>query len=143
MPNHFHLLIKQRIKKGITKLMNRTGTNYSMYFNKRYERVGSLFQGVYKAVLIETESQLLNLSRYIHLNPFEIEKRNFKKLIDYSYSSYGDYLGRRKSEWVRTEEILSYFKTKRRRGLVDNLSYQSFVEDYKGGFDLSGITLEG
>lgn len=143
MPNHFHLLVKQKTKDGITKLMNRLGTNYGMYFNKRYGRVGSLFQGVYKAVLIDTDEQLLHLSRYIHLNPFEIEGRNFEKLIDYPYSSYGDYLGERKSRWVETGEILSFFKKKTRTGLIDYLSYQSFVEDYKGELDLSAISLEG
>lgn len=143
MPNHFHLLVKQHTKDGITKMVNRIATNYGMYFNKRYVRVGSLFQGVYKAVLIEDEEQLLHLSRYIHLNPFEIENRDFEKLIDYPYSSYGDYLGARKTDWLDTEEILSYFKTKRRTGRLDYLSYQSFVEDYKEEYDLTGIAIEG
>lgn len=143
MSNHFHLLVKQETRDGITKLMNRIGTNYGMYFNKRYERVGSLFQGVYKAVLIDNGAQLLHLSRYIHLNPYEIENRNFKRLADYLYSSYGDYLGKRKTGWVKTEDILSYFRTERKTELVDYSSYQSFVEDYKGKFDLAGLTLEG
>jgi hypothetical protein len=102
-----------------------------------------LFQSVYKAVLIDNDEQLLHLSRYIHLNPYEIENRNFEKLIDYSYSSYGDYLGRRKSDWVKTEEVLSHFKTRTRIGKVDYLSYQSFVEDSKEEVDLSGVAIEG
>lgn len=143
MPNHFHLLVKQDIKEGITKLMNRIATNYGMYFNKRYERVGSLFQGVYKAVLIDNEEQLLHLSRYIHLNPFEIENGKLDKLIDYPYSSYGDYLGQRKTKWLKIDEILLYFKTRKRTDAVDYLSYQSFVEDYKEKYDLGGIVIEG
>lgn len=142
MPNHFHLLVKQRTKEGIAQLMNRIGTNYVMYFNKRYERVGPLFQGVYKAVMVESEEQLLHLSRYIHLNPFEIENKDFKKLIDYPYSSYGDYLGERKTIWIKSQEILSYFKTDKKSGLADYLSYQSFVEDYKNDYDFSGIVLD-
>lgn len=143
MPNHFHLLVKQEIRDGITKLMNRIGTNYGMYFNRRYERIGSLFQGVYKAVLIESDEQLLHLSRYIHLNPCEIENRDFRKLIDYPYSSYGDYLGMRNTNWLKPQEILSYFKSQRRMADVDYFSYQSFVEGYKGKYDLTGLTLEG
>lgn len=147
MPNHFHFLVRQSAKDGITKLMNRIGTNYGMYFNKRYERVGSLFQGVYKAVLIDNEARLLHLSRYIHINPYGIENRSFGKLVDYPYSSYGDYLGTRGARWVEPQEILSYFKSgKRLPGAMagaDYLSYQSFVEDFKGEYDLTGLTLEG
>lgn len=143
MPNHFHLLVKQKSKDGITKLMKRISTNYAMYFNKRYERVGPLFQGVYKAVLIETDEQLLHTSRYIHINPSEFKSISLKKLDDYLYSSYGDYLGGRRTEWLHTEEILPFFKTKKRTGLVDFFSYQAFVEDYKGDFDQSDLALEG
>lgn len=143
MPNHFHLLIKQVSQDGITQLMNRIGTNYGMYFNKRYERVGPLFQGVYKAVLVESDEQLLHLSRYIHLNPFESENRDFQRLIEYPYSSYGDYLGIRKTEWVNSKEIASYFKRRKRIDKIDYFSYQSFVEDYKEEYALGGLALEG
>ncbi len=112
-------------------MMNRIGTNYVMYFNKRYERVGPLFQGVYKAVMVESEEQLLHLSRYIHINPLGIENKNFKKLIDYSYSSYGDYLGDRETNWLNSGEILSYFNSGKSTELKDYLSYQSFVEVYE------------
>ncbi len=138
MPNHFHLLVKQNVKEGITNLMNRLGTNYAMYFNKRYKRVGSLFQSVYKAVIVESDEQLLHLSRYIHLNPQD----KVGKLIDYPYSSYGDYLGVRKSEWVHPEQILSFFKKKRSK-VFDYFSYQSFVEGYKEEYDLGELLLEG
>lgn len=143
MPNHFHLLVKQENKDGITQLMNRIGTNYGMYFNKHYERVGPLFQGVYKAVLVESEEQLLHLSRYIHLNPFELENKSFDRLVDYPYSSYGDYLGIRDTKWISPAEILSYFKTRKRVGKVDYFSYQSFVEDYKEEYELGSLALEG
>jgi len=144
MPNHFHLQIKQKNKESITKLIHRLLTNYVMYFNKRYERSGTLFPGIYKAVLIDNDSRLLHLSRYIHLNPYEIEERSFKNLVDYPYSSYGDYLGIRQSSWVKPQEILSFFKNARRSDLKDILSYQSFVEDYKGdaGLDFENILLE-
>ena len=111
--------------------------SYVHYFNKKYERVGSLFQGIYKAVLIEEENYLLHLSRYIHLNPFEVEPRSglnlANKLANYSYSSYEEYLGKRATKWVHPEEILYFFKTSQREipEFKDILSYQSFVENYK------------
>lgn len=59
MPNHFHFFIKQKSAGAIDKFMNSLGTRYTMYFNKKYKRVGSLYQGVYKAVLVTTEPQFL------------------------------------------------------------------------------------
>lgn len=132
MPNHFHLLIKQKPANGIEKFMRSLGTKYVQYFNKRYDRVGPLFQNVYKAVLIESDEQLLHLSRYIHLNPLGNNKKESplqRKLLD-SYSSYAEYLGKRKTDWIHPKEILSFFKTAKRTSLKDILSYQSFVEDY-------------
>jgi putative transposase len=140
MSNHFHLLVKQNEIRGITKLMNRIGTNYGMYFNKRYQRVGSLFQGVYKAVLVEKDEQLLHVSRYIHLNP---AKEGFlvEKLSSYGYSSYGDYLGKRETKWVKKEQILSFFNQKAGKNFN---SYQSFVEGFKGENSFTkGLLLEG
>lgn len=72
MPNHFHLLIKQSDELSIDRIMNSLGTRYTMYFNRKYKRVGPLYQDVYKAVLVRTDEQLLHLSRYIHRNPIEL-----------------------------------------------------------------------
>lgn len=142
IPNHFHLLVKQKTIDGITQLMSRLLTNYVMYFNKRYKRVGRLFQSVYKAVLIDSDVQLLHLSRYIHLNPYPEIIKDVKNLKNYSFSSYGDYLGERNTKWIKTEEILSFFtKDKSRLGYKFN-NYKSFVEDFIGDFNFSGLTLE-
>ncbi|MBN1169346.1 transposase [Candidatus Woesebacteria bacterium] len=127
MPNHFHLLVKQSTRDGMQKLMLKICTTYSMYFNKRNDRVGHLFQGTYKAVLVQDDTYLLHLSRYIHLNPSELTGVT---PVSYPYSSYGYYLGRKKADWLNTKEILKYFNK-------DNLlpflhkypSYQRFVED--------------
>ena len=136
MPNHFHLLLKQITIDGMTKLLQRLGTSYSIYFNKKYDRVGSLFQGTYKAVLITQDKYLLHLSRYIHLNPV-FDKvapcQGYKACshpLDSPFSSYQHYLGKKKAKWIKPEEILSFFKTVQRTSLKDILSYQSFVEDY-------------
>lgn len=87
MPNHIHLLIKQKTVDGIVKLMKRLATGYVMYFNKKYQRVGGLFQNRYKAVLIQSDPHLLHLSRYIHLNPANIDTTsiNFNDFTSYSY----------------------------------------------------------
>lgn len=132
-PNHFHLLIKQKSKDAIEKFMRSLGTRYVIYFNRRWERSGHLFQGRYKAVLVKTDEQLLHLSRYIHINSLEDKKyplEKMRKMLLNSYSSYGDYLGKRVTDWLHPEEILVFFKTGQRRGPKDLSSYQSFVEDY-------------
>ncbi len=130
MPNHFHLLIKQKSSKSIELFMRSLLTRYATYFNKRYKRVGSLFQGTYKAVLVPNEDYLLHLSRYIHLNPINHAKEYPLRMLLDNYSSYGDYLGFRKTEWIKKDLILSFFKTAQSAHLKDVLSYQSFVENY-------------
>ena len=136
MPNHFHLLLRQKTRDGMTKLLRRLCTCYSMYFNKKYHRIGGLFQGVYKAILVDNEHYLLHLSRYLHLNPvFDRvrpcqEYKACKQPGDYPFSSYLDYLGKKKTDWLKTDFILSFFKTAQKTSFKDILSYQSFVEDY-------------
>lgn len=140
MPNHFHLLVKQSSLNAIVSFMRSLANSYVHYFNKRYGRNGPLFQGNYKAVIVETEPYLLHLSRYIHLNPYELNfsnevgprtRSNLTNLENYPYSSYEDYLGKRKTNWIHPEEILAFFKTAQKTGLQDILSYQSFIEDYQ------------
>jgi len=74
MPNHFHFIVQQIKDNGISKFMQRLGTGYTKYFNKRYGRNGVLFQGVFRAKHISTDEYLLHLSRYIHLNPLNLNK---------------------------------------------------------------------
>ncbi|MEK7559171.1 MAG: transposase [Patescibacteria group bacterium] len=129
MPNHFHLMIKQATKEAITDIMRALSNSYVIYFNKKYKRTGPLFTGKYKAVLIEGESYLLHLTRYIHVNPLDLGYTR-SDLVKYPYSSYSRYLGRKKVDWLFPEEILSFFKTAQKQNPKDLLSYQSFVEDY-------------
>jgi putative transposase len=110
MPNHFHLLIHQKTSTGITDLMRSLATSYSMYFNCRYHRVGALFQGKYKASLVDTEEYLLHLSRYIHLNPAtdrvgpcQLNPR------EYPYSSYKYFIGWASADWIHPRHVLDYF----------------------------------
>lgn len=129
MPNHFHLLIKQGTQFAIVDFMRRITNAYTKYFNERYKRVGPLFQGRYKAVLVTEEPYLLHLTRYIHLNPAELSEEYRSNLLGYTYSSYGDYLGKRKTLWLHPEEILGFFRTVQKTKFIDILSYESFVED--------------
>ena len=98
MPNHFHFLVRQ-INPSLNLFMNSLGTRYSMYFNKKYKRNGVLFQDVYKAVTVQSEAQLLHLSRYIHLNP----------KLQTLPSSLPDFIGERNTNWIKREHILEYF----------------------------------
>ncbi len=118
MPNHFHLLVHQKSENSIDRFTNSIFTRYSMYFNKKYKRVGPLFQGLYKAVRVGSEEQLLWLSRYIHLNPKELLTSQGSALQSYNYSSYKEYLKLRETEWIKPDTILGYFKS----------PYQNFVE---------------
>ncbi len=69
MPNHYHLILKETTESGISKFMHKLGTGYTLYFNDKNDRSGSLFQGTYKAKYIEDDRYLKYLFEYIHLNP--------------------------------------------------------------------------
>ena len=127
MPNHFHFVLRQTDKNDMKLFIKSLFTKYSQYFNRKYMRVGHLFQGRYKAILIKKEEYLLHLSRYIHLNPKELLKEN-KNLFDYPWSSYKLYVKGNGPKWLSKDYILSYFKKDQDLGFS---SYQSFVEGYK------------
>lgn len=121
MPNHFHFSLYQAEKDDITQLMRRMGTAYSTHFNRKYDRVGPLFQGRFKAKLIESEECLLHLTRYHHRNAQDIVTRT--GLVSYPWSSYREYLNLRRDKLSQPELVLSYFSNTNK-----NLSYKSFVE---------------
>jgi len=84
-PNHFHLVLKQLKDKGVSNFMHRVSTSYTNYFNKKYERSGVLFQGVFKKIHIDNERYLLWLIGYVNGN---IEIHGLGKASDYPWSSY-------------------------------------------------------
>jgi len=139
MPNHFHLMVKQKKKYSIKHFTRSIMTRYSMYFNNTNQRTGTLFEGPYKAVLVKDETQLLHLSRYIHLNPNK-SKTDLAK----AYSSYAAYLGLVNPSWVKKEEILAYFNGKTIPEIKKYNTYQKFVENYDkdSGAVLGRLTLE-
>lgn len=108
MPNHFHVLVKQRADDGVTRFMNQFANSYTRYFNTKRNRLGALFQGVFKAVMIETTDQLLHVSRYIHLNPVVSHVIDENALDTYPWSSFPHYL-KRTSPFLDMLPILSEF----------------------------------
>lgn len=100
MPNHFHLLLRQKIDGGVAKFMQRVATGYVMVFNAKQKRSGGLFQGRFKVVHVNTQDYLDYLMFYIHFNPlFLMEKKwkndklaAFEFLNSYEWSSHIDYL---------------------------------------------------
>lgn len=135
MPNHFHLLLKQKTEKGIPTFMQKIGTGYTMYFNTKCKRSGSLFQGTFKAKHITQDSYLTHLTRYIHLNPIEIIEPDWKNtmivdkvkthnyLLNYPWSSYADYVG-----YGRFQNVLSNSDIKDIN--IDSNSYKKFVTEW-------------
>ncbi len=128
MPNHFHLFLKQTSIDGIDRFMSSLGTRYTMYFNRSHDRVGKLYQGVYKAVLMTDEAQYLHITRYIHKQALAQDNTDQKDFP----CSFQDYLGLRKTSWVHPEEILSFFSKTN-----SALSYERFVAEYNPHFEES------
>lgn len=89
MPNHFHLLVREKEEGGIAQYMQRMAVGYTMYFNNKYETTGHAFQGRYKSIHVSDNDQLLHLSAYIHRNPRELAKWKGYELA-YPYSSFQD-----------------------------------------------------
>lgn len=115
MPNHIHLLLYQTEERAIAKYMSSMMTSYTMYFNKKYKRVGPLFQGRYRASIVINESYLMHLSRYIHMNPI-----NWRT---YCYSSLSCFLGESSPNWLHIERVISQFSNKH--------DYLRFLTDYE------------
>lgn len=111
MPNHYHLILRQLHKNGIPAFMQKLG-GYTMYFNKVNERVGALFQGRYKAVLVEKTPHFIYLPLYVHANPLKIYRGStsldaaMKFLGDYHWSSFPDYIGKKNFPSVTSRSFL-------------------------------------
>jgi len=141
MPNHFHLIVRESEKGGVSRFLQKLATGYTMYFNKRYERTGSLFQGRFKAKHIDNDEYLKYLIAYVHLNPIKLidskwedsgikNKKLAKKYLDeYHYSSYRDYVGfsRIENKIINKHSLPEYFKTVKdfQTNVTDWLRYKS------------------
>ena len=137
MPNHFHLLVKAESEQGISVFMKKILTGYSMYFNKKYQRSGKLFEGPFKAKHVDEDSYLQYLYAYIHLNPVKtIDPTNWEKkiianpeqaygfLCRYPHSSFVDYQGGQRQERVilNPTAFPEYF--------VDKREFSEYINDW-------------
>ncbi len=93
MPNHFHLLLEQLVDDGIARFLQKMSTSYTMYFNKKYQRNGALLQGTFKRSHIKSDSKLLEMSKYIHFNPYKILRTENDTAADIG-KNYSNTLGR-------------------------------------------------
>lgn len=130
MPNHFHLLLKQLVDNGISQYLSNFTNSYTRYFNTKYERSGPIFQGKFKAVHIESNEQLLHVSRYIHLNPYSSSViSSIEQLKIYPYSS----LAKLSTSKVESTLILDQFKNigEYYQFVIDNADYQKQLQAIK------------
>lgn len=122
MPNHFHLLLKQNIVGGISSYLSNFQNSYTRYFNTIHGRDGSIFLNQFKAVKIETEAQLIHVSRYIHLNPYVASLiESLDNLPGYPWSSLQEYTSGVKNNFVNIDIVQSLFRSRD--------SYLKFVFD--------------
>jgi len=136
MPNHFHLLVRERTEGGIGRFMQKVMTGYTMYFNAKYTRRGSLFEGTYRARHADSDEYLKYLFAYIHLNPIKLIDSKWKEegiknrpraekyLAEYAYSSHLDYMGatRLQGKIIDRTGFPEYFLT--------NKSFSEYVSDW-------------
>jgi putative transposase len=146
MPNHIHLLVRQLVENGISLFFQKMG-GYSSYFNKKYERFGSLFQRPFKAIHIRNNNQLLIVVTYIHLNPVDLVEPNWKikgidnpqKILEflktYPWSSYAHYLGKKDLSWLINSTFLKkiFEGPKGFRDFVEaRISHKTELRDFLG-----------
>lgn len=126
MTNHIHLQIKTK-DKHIWYLMSRVNKSYARNFNNKYNYVGHLFQDRYNAEIIENDKYVLEVSRYIHLNP--VRAKMVEKPEDYCWSSYSMYIGKVSEKFIQNQIVLGYFESRE--------LYRQFVE---GNCDLEKLS---
>jgi putative transposase len=147
MPNHFHILLTPLQENGVSIFMNKVCTSYAMYFNKKYQRSGTLFEGKFKAKHVGTDEYLKYLFSYIHLNPVKLIQSDWKEkgIKDYAkayayastftYSSLLDYQQppRLESALLRKESFPDYFPSvaRQKEELIQWLSYPDKEEPEK------------
>lgn len=154
MANHFHLLLRT-LTGNLSRFMQCLNTTHTVYFNRRWERVGHLFQGRYKAIVVDADDYLKALSAYIHLNPVctkDLENASIEekiRMLDaYGWSSFRAYMGKEKApEFLVCGPVLAVFGARLReaRRTYRNFVMQRLVEKTKSPFDdqKAGLVLGG
>ena len=121
MPNHYHFLLRQNSEPLISSFMQRVFNAYSKAFNKRYSRSGTLFEGPFKSVHIDTDAYLIHLCRYIHRNPIDTEPPLVHRLEDWPFSNYPEWIGLRNGRLVDRAFV--------KEVLYGGIDYREFVMD--------------
>lgn len=148
MPNHYHILLAPRVENGVPQFMQKVNMGYSKYFNQKYERVGTLFQGRYKSVSVIANTHFLHLPFYIHFNPLDLSYPEWREnkilnpktalefLKTYQWSSHLDYLGIKNfPSLLNTKPLIEIFGS--------NVDYQKLVENYLKDIQIDeGVVLE-
>ena len=139
IPNHFHLLLKTGTTP-IATVMKRLLTGYAMHYNRRHKRYGHLFQNRYKSILCQEDNYLLELIRYIHLNPLRANlAADIKGLDRYAYSGHSVLVGKSKAQWQDTAYVTRLFDeqlstaTRRYRAFVQKGIAEGKRNDLVGG----------
>ncbi len=132
MPNHFHFLLRQIKEKGISTFISKFTNSYTRFLNTKHDSVGPIVQGIFKSVHIETDEQLLHVSRYIHLNPLIGHVVTGKDFLLYSQSSLPDFL-QGNSNMVTLEPVLNQFKSPQayKAFILDQVDYAKELHDIK------------
>ncbi len=126
MTNHVHILLRSS-DYGLSRYMRRLLTGYAIYFNRRHNRHGHLFQNRYKSIVCEEEPYFLELVRYIHLNPLRAKiVGSTKALEDYAWSGHRILTGKVNNDWQDRDYVLGYFYSKEKEAIS---LYRKFVED--------------
>lgn len=134
MPNHYHLILQQKVDNGISDFISKLVNSFTRNFNHKNERKGQVFLKDFKAVSIQTDEQLLHTVRYIHLNGFASKlDKTFEEMIN-NRSSHATYLGLSDNYLVSTSKILKYFNNNLesyKDFILDRADYQRSLEDLK------------
>ena len=131
MPNHFHFLVRQITEGGITEFISKLSNSYTKYYNIKHRRIGPLLQGDFKSVHIESNEQLIHLSRYVHLNP--VVGYVTRDLETYRWSSYLEYVTTQEKNVCDKDVVLNQFQSKEgyREFVKDHLDYADRLEQLK------------
>jgi REP element-mobilizing transposase RayT len=124
MTNHVHFAI-QVSNISLSKIIQNISFRYTCYFNKKTKRIGHLFQGRYKALIVDADSYLLQLIRYIHLNP--LRANMVVNILDYPWSSHLAYLGQSNIHWLTTQSVFDLLTNNKNQETVT--AYQEFMSD--------------
>ncbi len=125
MDNHYHLLVETPTI-GLARAMRHLNGVYTQRFNRKKRRDGALFRGRYRAILVQADNYLMEIVRYIHMNPAK-RREDIHALMNYRWSSNYYYLGKKvKPEWLETSKILNLFSTNRRQ---QKALYKEFISD--------------